>query len=69
MTIEETFIIEIKSKIKSNPNHYPIIDKWNHKIWKQYEFKLFQILCKEIEERQKECLKNYYDNFVDIKNI
>ena len=35
-------------KIKKNPNHYPIIDKYNYKIFQSTKFDIFTIIEKEI---------------------
>ena len=66
-------IKKIKQEIKSNPNNWIVIKKWNYKIFNKYKISLFNeidvvflneifpIICKEHIEQ--------INNFVDIKHI
>lgn len=40
--------------MKPNPNHYPIIDKWNRRIYNRHKFEVFDFIESLIDERIKE---------------
>lgn len=58
-------------KFKSNPNHYPIIDKWNYKyVYKPNKFDIFDICMDAIEnyleELTEEADKDYIECFFNF---
>ena len=56
-------------RIKPNPNHYPIIDKWNSRLIGKYSVKIFNVLNDEIYSIINEQLDDMFDEFADVKNI
>ena len=62
----------IKQNLKSNPNNYPIIDKWNYKyIYLPNRFKLFKEIEEEIDKEIFNLFvkEEFYKKFVTIKEI
>ena len=53
----ESLFKEIYPQIKQNPNNWPIIKKWNRKIYNKYKFDLFNALEEEMELQLKEKIK------------
>ena len=48
------------TKIKDNPNNYPIINKWNYRLLQKEKFNLFNIIENKIEERMEMYMKNNF---------
>lgn len=46
-------INKIMPGIRSNPNKYPIINKWNNKIFQKCKFSLFNYIEETIEQEMK----------------
>lgn len=62
----------IKQNLKSNPNNYPIIDKWNYKyIYLPNRFKLFEEIEEEIDKAifSSFVKEEFYKRFATIKEI
>ena len=66
---EQQIIDEFKSKIKSNPNHFIIIDKYNRRIFNKYKYNLFPIIEKYINKfiESKITSKYFFDNFTTLE--
>ena len=62
----ELLFKEISSQIKLNPNNFIIINKWNKRIYKKYQIKLFNAIEKEIELQLIKKFNNFFDNFTKI---
>lgn len=57
----------IGRKPKPNPNHYPIINKWNYKyIYKPHKEELFEMMEEAIEEMLPVYLEDLYANHVEF---
>lgn len=73
--VKENAIIYLKAlaeKIKPNPNHYPIVDKWNQKyVWNPNKYMIFSFLRSVIDERMQEVISNgeLLEQFCDVKQI
>ena len=52
--------------IKPNPHHYPIIDKWNWRIYKKHQFEIFEYINGLIE---KEVSNISFNNFATINEL
>lgn len=67
-----TYLKALKEKTKPNPNHYPIIDKWNQKyVWNPNKYMIFSFLRRVIDERMQEAIDNgeLFEQFCDVKQI
>ena len=72
--IEEIAITYLKAlwaKTKPNPNHYPIVDKWNQKyVWNPNKYLIFAFLEKVIDEEIRKAIDDgVFEKFCDIKQI
>ena len=56
-------------RIKPNPHHYPIIDKWNSRIMGKYSVRIFNVLDEEITGIVTEKIDDAFDDFADVKNL
>lgn len=66
------YLKALKEQTKPNPNHYPIVDKWNQKyIWNPNKYMIFSFLRKVIDERMQEVISNgeLFEQFCDVKQI
>ena len=45
----ESFLKEVSLQMKSNPNNFIIIKKWNRRIFKKYKFKIFHAIEKQMD--------------------
>ena len=66
------YLKALKEQTKPNPNHYPIIDKWNQKyVWNPNKYMIFSFLRRVIDERMQEVINNgeLFEQFCDIKQI
>lgn len=66
------YLKALKEQTKPNPNHYPIVDKWNQKyIWNPNKYMIFSFLRNVIDERMQEVISNgeLFEQFCDIKQI
>ena len=52
--------------IKKNPNHFPIIDKWNRRIYERNKFAIFDIVSDVLEGAYKEV---DFSNMTDIRKV
>ena len=67
-----THLKALKEKTKPNPNHYPIVDKWNQKyVWNPNNYMIFNFLISAIDERMQEVISNgeLFEQFCDVKQI
>lgn len=67
-----TYLKALKEKTKPNPNHYPIVDKWNQKyVWNSNKYMIFNFLRSAIDERMQEVIDNgeLFKQFCDVKQI
>ena len=67
-----TYLKALKEKTKPNPNHYPIVDKWNQKyIWIPNKYMIFSFLRSIIDERMQEVISNgeLFEQFCVVKQI
>ena len=67
-----TYLKALKEKTKPNPNHYPIVDKWNQKyVWNPNKYMIFSFLRRVIDERMQEAIDNgeLFEQFCDVKQI
>lgn len=67
-----TYLKALKAKTKPNPNHYPIVDKWNQKyVWNPNKYMIFSFLRSVIDERMQEVISNgeLFEQFCDVKQI
>ena len=48
-------------RIKPNPNHFPIITKYNNRIERKYRYVLFDIITKELDARILEIIGEVID--------
>lgn len=67
-----TYLKALKEKTKPNPNHYPIVDKWNQKyVWKPNKYMIFSFMTSVIDERMQEVVTNgeLFEQFCDVKQI
>ena len=55
--------------IKKNPNHYPIIDKWNNRIFQKNKFAAFNIIEQAIEKEIDEMFQKRLDSLVSYKDL
>ena len=59
--------------IKKNPNHYPIIDKYNNRIFRRNKFAAFNIIEQAVEEEIdamfEDALQKRLDSLVSYKDI
>ena len=72
VSISKTYNLcqKIKSELKSNPNHWPIVDKWNYKfVYNKYKFQLFQTIEEEIEKEIPKYVDFTIKNLVNIKEL
>lgn len=72
--VKENAIIYLKTlaeKIKPNPNHYPIVDKWNQKyVWNPNKYLIFVFIEKAIDEEIRKAIDDgVFEKFCDIKQI
>ena len=66
------YLKALKKKTKPNPNHYPIVDKWNQKyVWNPNKYMIFSFLTSVIDERMQEVINNgeLFEQFCDVKQI
>lgn len=56
-------------KIKSNPHHFPIIDKWNSRLAGKYSVRIFNVLEENITGMVTEKIDDAFDDFADVKNL
>lgn len=66
------YLKALKEQTKSNPNYYPIVDKWNQKyIWNPNKYMIFSFLRNVIDERMQEVISNgeLFEQFCDVKQI
>ena len=47
-------------RLKANPNHLPIIDKWNSRILKRCKFSLFDFIIGEIDKMVEVKLNEFF---------
>lgn len=69
---QERICQQISKQCKPNPNHYPIIDKWNRKyIWNPNKNMIFNFLISAIDERMQEVIDNgeLFEQLCDVKQI
>ena len=59
---------KIKSELKENPNNFIIVNKWNKRIYKKYEFELFNYSEDLIEKEIQKRTENFFTDFVDVKD-
>lgn len=61
----------IRQRIKSNPNHYPIVDKWNYKyVYLPHRIKLFESIVDYIYKKTMEGMNDeWFGKFCDVKQI
>lgn len=67
-----TYLKALKEKTKPNPNHYPIVDKWNRKyVWNPNKHMIFSFLRSVIDERMQEVINNgeLFEKFCNVKQI
>lgn len=66
-----TYLKALKEKVKPNPNHYPIVDKWNQKyIWNPNKYMIFAFLRGIIDEKMKEVINDgEFGKFCDVKQV
>lgn len=64
---DQEILDEFKSKIKSNSNNYPIISKWNNRVFRKYCFKLFDILYRLCEEYYS--YDDWVEDLVDVSDF
>ena len=58
--------IESYSKeIKENPYNYPIIYKWNRKVFNKYKYQIFE----EIDNNLKSYNFDFYFDFVNVNDV
>ena len=61
---------KIKFQLKTNPNNWIIINKWNYKfVWNKYKFQLFQIMTKELEREIPKYIDSMIKNLANVKEI
>ena len=65
--------LELKEKIfnllpgiKPNLHNYPIINKWNWRIYQKHKFEVFSAIEDEIEEILKQKISETFDDFTNI---
>lgn len=51
--------------IKKNPNNYPIVDKWNNRIFRKNKFAAFHIIEQAVEEQIHEMFQNELQDMLD----
>ena len=56
-------------RIKSNPNNFIIIKKWNNKILQRNKFNIFMILDEYITEEIGNKMKSMFNDFANIKEV
>lgn len=67
-----TYLKTLKEKTEPNPNHYPIVDKWNRKyVWNPNKHMIFSFLTGVIDERMQEVINNgeLFEQFCDVKQV
>ncbi len=69
--IATTYLKALAEKIKPNPNHYLIVDKWNYKyVWNPNKYLIFAFLEKVIDEEIRKAIDDgVFEKFCDIKQI
>lgn len=66
----ENFLQEKNIYFKPNPNHYPIIDKWNYKHgYMSNRFLIFDKIEELIEERLDDILKEHFDKMLTLEEL
>ena len=50
----KTELLSVMSGIKNNPNNFPIIDKYNYKIFQKNKFQVFEIIERAVEQEFKD---------------
>lgn len=58
-SLKETFA-KLLLGIKNNPNHYPIIDKYNNRILQKNKFQIYAIIEDAVNKEIYNCLKELY---------
>lgn len=52
--LDNPVVQEFWSKLKSNPNDWPIITRWNHLMFQKYKFKIYPIIQDIITQKINE---------------
>ena len=55
-------------KIKPNPHNYPIVDKWNWRIYSPHRTMLFRYIETVIDQEIKRLMQENIKNFVTIED-
>lgn len=75
MTAEEKIQFENKiratmPRLKKNPYNYPIINKWNNRIWQKNKFAAFNIIEQAVTKEVNEMLNNELNDLLgDLTRI
>lgn len=62
---------QLFQQCKPNPNHYPIVDKWNYKyVYLPYRIELFESIVDYIYKKTMEGVNDeWFGKFCDVKQI
>ena len=74
MTAQEEFKIFYDSlKLKPNPNHYRIIDKYNYRIIKPHKSEIFRLIEKVMDEyfveNMDKMINRFTSDFINISDL
>ncbi len=66
---QERISQQISQQCKPNPNHYPIVDKWNYKyVYLPHRIELFESIIDYIDKQiYGECEDEWFGKFCDVK--
>ena len=63
------YLSKYTTKLKPNPNHFIIIDKWNSKVLKPYKHEIFDYISKCVDEAIIEAIMEHPCCFPNITNF
>ena len=61
---------KLKERIKPNPYHFPIVDKWNYKyVYLPNQNKIFLLLLNYLDNSIPFLIEQNINSFINIKDI
>lgn len=68
-TKHKSGISPFAEKVKSNPNNFPIINKWNRRLFNKYRYDIFNDIESMIDIELLLNIDLFLDNLVSIKDF